>query len=114
MICMAGLQVFIVRFFFQGARKGKDPSESRYNLGLILDYRLCIAESTPGQAQFFTSSIAEAPPFQSLAPASAFYLIVNHALAPSLRFQDLMSILHIRKRYFLSRRTLTAAGAGTA
>ena len=23
MICMAGLQVFIVRFFFQGARKGE-------------------------------------------------------------------------------------------
>ena len=23
MVCMAGLQVFIVRFFFQGARKGK-------------------------------------------------------------------------------------------
>jgi len=22
MICMAGLQVFVVRFFFQGARKG--------------------------------------------------------------------------------------------
>lgn len=22
MVCMAGLQVFIVRFFFQGARKG--------------------------------------------------------------------------------------------
>ena len=23
MVCMAGLQVFIVRFFFQGARKGE-------------------------------------------------------------------------------------------
>jgi len=23
MVCMAGLQVFVVRFFFQGARKGK-------------------------------------------------------------------------------------------
>lgn len=26
MVCMAGLQVFIVRFFFQGARKGKELS----------------------------------------------------------------------------------------
>lgn len=25
MVCMAGLQVFIVRFFFQGARKGTLP-----------------------------------------------------------------------------------------
>lgn len=25
MVCMAGLQVFIVRFFFQGARKGRLP-----------------------------------------------------------------------------------------
>lgn len=33
MVCMAGLQVFIVRFFFQGARKGesiKTEEELRY------------------------------------------------------------------------------------
>ena len=33
MVAMAGLQVFIVRFFFQGARKGtEDPSSSGSNL----------------------------------------------------------------------------------
>ena len=30
MVCMAGLQVFIVRFFFQGARKGKLKDTSLY------------------------------------------------------------------------------------
>ena len=30
MVCMAGLQVFIVRFFFQGARKGKLRDTSSY------------------------------------------------------------------------------------
>ena len=30
MICMAGLQVFIVRFFFQGARKGKFGVSNSY------------------------------------------------------------------------------------
>lgn len=29
MVCMAGLQVFIVRFFFQGARKGRLPYSQR-------------------------------------------------------------------------------------
>lgn len=29
MVCMAGLQVFIVRFFFQGARKGRLPYSER-------------------------------------------------------------------------------------
>ena len=29
MVCMAGLQVFIVRFFFQGARKGKFKDSNR-------------------------------------------------------------------------------------
>lgn len=32
MVCMAGLQVFIVRFFFQGARKGK----SRKSLAALI------------------------------------------------------------------------------
>ena len=30
MVCMAGLQVFIVRFFFQGARKGKFRGSNSY------------------------------------------------------------------------------------
>lgn len=29
MVCMAGLQVFIVRFFFQGARKGESTIRQR-------------------------------------------------------------------------------------
>lgn len=30
MVCMAGLQVFIVRFFFQGARKGMSRDSNSY------------------------------------------------------------------------------------
>lgn len=37
MVCMAGLQVFIVRFFFQGARKGKIASHQRVDLRQLLN-----------------------------------------------------------------------------
>ena len=43
MICMAGLQVFIVRFFFQGARKGKSLSAFGRLCELISIYRLCMS-----------------------------------------------------------------------
>lgn len=39
MVCMAGLQVFIVRFFFQGARKG--GIELSPSLPLLLSIVLC-------------------------------------------------------------------------
>lgn len=47
MVTMAGLQVFIVRFFFQGARKGRsllDRCVGRVvaNLG-----RLCVIDGSP-------------------------------------------------------------------
>lgn len=42
MICMAGLQVFIVRFFFQGARKGEFSFGSDDCSMLILKFRICI------------------------------------------------------------------------
>ena len=43
MICMAGLQVFIVRFFFQGARKGiLEFSLSVFEIDANLQFRLCI------------------------------------------------------------------------
>lgn len=32
MVCMAGLQVFVVRFFFQGARKGAYCRSQHYSV----------------------------------------------------------------------------------
>ena len=59
MVAMAGLQVFIVRFFFQGARKGEwlyflcllmslsSPSTIHWNVAVrrieLTWYRLCIS-----------------------------------------------------------------------
>lgn len=40
MVCMAGLQVFIVRFFFQGARKGEFSSSLLLGLGDTRDLTL--------------------------------------------------------------------------
>lgn len=42
MVSMAGLQVFVVRFFFQGARKGaySSSSPSLYRTGLATLLRL--------------------------------------------------------------------------
>ena len=42
MICMAGLQVFIVRFFFQGARKGKSFFGLEAERALTVACRLCM------------------------------------------------------------------------
>ena len=43
MVCMAGLQVFIVRFFFQGARKGTAPIHPSVMTQLLNTFfRLCI------------------------------------------------------------------------
>ena len=36
MVCMAGLQVFIVRFFFQGARKGELECSVSRKLDVLL------------------------------------------------------------------------------
>lgn len=45
MVCMAGLQVFIVRFFFQGARKGKSRGTSSCEHQGADMYRLCMNEN---------------------------------------------------------------------
>ena len=37
MVCMAGLQVFIVRFFFQGARKGKLRHPNHVGIRVLTD-----------------------------------------------------------------------------
>ena len=45
MVCMAGLQVFIVRFFFQGARKGMSQRYCKPKVdheGLISNDRVCV------------------------------------------------------------------------
>lgn len=50
MVCMAGLQVFIVRFFFQGARKGMlrnlNPFEDQ---SADKKCRLCISRNENGR-----------------------------------------------------------------
>lgn len=47
MVCMAGLQVFIVRFFFQGARKGESGAICHgrcSGAGMLTDSRVCVRE----------------------------------------------------------------------
>lgn len=46
MISMAGLQVFIVRFFFQGARKGQSPTQLLLANLLIVCSRICMKRLT--------------------------------------------------------------------
>ena len=46
MVCMAGLQVFIVRFFFQGARKGNVCSYLVLSKTLTSRKRLCVTLSS--------------------------------------------------------------------
>lgn len=51
MVCMAGLQVFIVRFFFQGARKGEcgEICEDGFGgTGSLMGNRVCVREETGG------------------------------------------------------------------
>lgn len=52
MISMAGLQVFIVRFFFQGARKGQIPTQLLLANLLIVCSRICMKRLT---SSFLTS-----------------------------------------------------------